>query len=281
MKKTKIDWADSTWNPVTGCLHGCKYCYARRIAERFRGNAPVENTEICKWPFSDGEPDCGDCQNCNHILDEPFRCTSTYEYMRTFGINEGKIEPYPYGFNPTFHRYRLDEPQHWKKPRTIFVCSMADLFGDWVPDEWIEQVFDACAKAPQHRYMFLTKNPKRYFDLMDKGIVMPNIVDWRYGYTIDGAKTVQKPFPVGFRSFVSIEPIQGRLSGSDIAAAARTEWVILGAETGNRKGKVTPEKEWIEEILERCDVSETPVFMKESLRELMGEDFRQEIPWEV
>ena len=34
--KTKIDWCDSTWNPVTGCLHGCEYCYARRIAERFR-----------------------------------------------------------------------------------------------------------------------------------------------------------------------------------------------------------------------------------------------------
>ena len=33
--KTKIDWCDSTWNPVTGCLHGCEYCYARRIAERF------------------------------------------------------------------------------------------------------------------------------------------------------------------------------------------------------------------------------------------------------
>lgn len=34
--KTKIDWADATWNPVTGCLHGCEYCYARKIAERFR-----------------------------------------------------------------------------------------------------------------------------------------------------------------------------------------------------------------------------------------------------
>lgn len=37
-KKTKIDWCNSTWNPVTGCLHGCAYCYARRIAERFGGH---------------------------------------------------------------------------------------------------------------------------------------------------------------------------------------------------------------------------------------------------
>lgn len=37
MKKTKIEWCDSTWNPVVGCKHGCEYCYAKRIAERFCG----------------------------------------------------------------------------------------------------------------------------------------------------------------------------------------------------------------------------------------------------
>ncbi len=35
MNKTKIEWTDYTWNPITGCLHGCPYCYARKIAERF------------------------------------------------------------------------------------------------------------------------------------------------------------------------------------------------------------------------------------------------------
>lgn len=39
MNKTKIDWCDSTWNPVTGCFHDCEYCYARSIATRFGGNA--------------------------------------------------------------------------------------------------------------------------------------------------------------------------------------------------------------------------------------------------
>lgn len=37
MKKTKIDWVESTWNPVTGCNHDCAYCYARNIARRFSG----------------------------------------------------------------------------------------------------------------------------------------------------------------------------------------------------------------------------------------------------
>lgn len=40
MLKTKIEWCDSTWNPVTGCRHECPYCYARRIAERFSGYDP-------------------------------------------------------------------------------------------------------------------------------------------------------------------------------------------------------------------------------------------------
>lgn len=43
MNKTKIDWTDWTWNPVTGCLHGCPYCYARATARRW-GKSPAEKT---------------------------------------------------------------------------------------------------------------------------------------------------------------------------------------------------------------------------------------------
>lgn len=43
VEKTKIDWCDSTWNPVTGCFHECEYCYARGIAHRFSGGG--ENWE--------------------------------------------------------------------------------------------------------------------------------------------------------------------------------------------------------------------------------------------
>ena len=64
------------------------------------------------------------------------------------------------------------------------------------------------------------------------------------------------------------------------AIVVTCDWVIIGAETGNRKGKVTPDKRWIMRIAENCAISGVPVFMKESLREIMGEDFRQELPWE-
>lgn len=260
MRKTKIDWADSTWNPVTGCLHGCEYCYARRTAERFGSN---------QMPIFTDYP----------VLHEPVRCTDTYAYMRDAGISTGKIQPYPFGFRPTFHRYKLDEPQHWKKPRTIFVCSMADLFGDWVPAEWIQEIFAACKKAPQHRYLFLTKNPKRYVDLYAKNILPIGKGYW-YGTTVTSS---EQPFFYSHvpddnpHTFVSIEPIMGSFGKFRV----HPDWVIVGAETGNRKGKVAPRKEWIDGIAEACKRYRTPIFMKESLRELMGADFRQEFPWEV
>jgi len=138
-QNTKIDWCDATWNPVTGCYHRCEYCYARRIAERF-GCATIAIYDEDGYVV-DGFVTCAD-GTC-HEMEHPYE-----------DCGKGRIAPYPYEFDPTFHRYKLDEPQHWKKPHTIFVCSMADLFGEWVPDEWIEQVFKACEAAPQHRYMF-------------------------------------------------------------------------------------------------------------------------------
>lgn len=265
---TKIDWADASWNPVTGCLHGCEYCYARRIAERFGSH--IGSTDAL------------------HELDGPIRCSDTYCFMRIAGISTGRKQPYPYDFEPTLHRYKLDEPKHWKKPRTIFVCSMADLFGDWVPDEWIKAVFDACADAPQHRYLFLTKNPKRYIEThpwyLSRIQRISKAFEAWFGYTYDGVgndeirKALKRQYSL--HQFISIEPMRGAIWQDEIDAITATcDWIIIGAETGNRKGKVKPDKRWIMKIVENCDISSIPVFMKESLRGIMGADFRQEFPW--
>lgn len=256
-QKTKIDWCDASWNPVTGCRHGCEYCYARRIAERFGGLTP---------------------DNQNHVLEE---------------LNHdvrGNADVYPFGFAPTFHRYKLDELQHWKKPRTIFVCSMADLFGNWVPDKWILDVLDACKAAPQHRYLFLTKNPKRYVQLADMDVLPKGD---RFWYGTSTPRPTDKAFwcrPLQqndsnyLHTFVSVEPILepfGAVATDGVPAltVAPSGWVIVGAETGNREGRVKPEKEWIMEILHECRRCGTPIFMKESLREIIGADFVQEYPW--
>ena len=266
-KKTKIDWCDSSWNPVTGCLHGCEYCYARRIAERFGSH---------QMPIFRDYP----------ILHEPVRCTDTYEYMRIAGISAGKIQPYPFDFTPTFHRYKLDEPQKWTKPRTIFVCSMADLFGEWVPDEWIIEVLNACRKAPWHRYLFLTKNPERYDALEDAGFITPQDRNFWLGSTTTDITRDKMHYASRQHTFQSCEPMlapwpEARTPDPEsMANGWLPEWVIFGAETGNRKDKVTPEKAWVDNAVKMCRNMGASVFMKESLRGIMGDDFIQEFPWE-
>ena len=109
-----IEWADQSWNPVTGCLHDCPYCYARDIA------------------FS--------------------------------------VYPDEVGFSPTLWPERLAAPAHHAVPsdasekisrKNVFVCSMADLFGRWVPDEWIEAVLATARSNAQWNFLFLTKFPRR------------------------------------------------------------------------------------------------------------------------
>lgn len=247
MQKTKIDWADSTWNPVTGCRHECPYCYARTMVHRF-GKPDLENMDII-------------------------------ELFKPYTNEEGKREAYPTGFTPTLHDYRLGDYEK-KAGRTIFVCSMADLFGDWVPDEWIRKVFDACEKAPQHRYLFLTKNPHRYVELAKKDLLPRQ--HW-YGYSATREKQLWRFTHADecpcINLFVSIEPILEPMHPG-FSTHTPADWVIIGAETGNRNGRVIPEKKWIDDIVEECEYTGRPVFMKESLRKIMGEDFRQEFPFE-
>ena len=247
-QKTKIDWCDSSWNPITGCLHGCSYCYARGMARRFGGKIITGHDHL-------------------YILDEPARRA------------DGTINPYPYGFDPTYHKYRLTIPQEWKKPQTIFVCSMADMFGDWVPEDWIDQIFTACLAAPQHRYLFLTKNGKRYIELAKNGVLVDRENFW-YGCSVTRP---EEPFFFSdrYKTFASIEPI---LEPFDWVPGLNhielPDWIITGAETGNRKGKVKPERDWLDGIINGCAEHHIPLFMKESLRELTGSDFKQEFPWD-
>lgn len=265
MNKTKIEWCDSTWNPVTGCFHKCEYCYARRIARRFGGASETHNNETCyecQW-ITEAEGEI-------HELDEPI-----YDFDR------GHNAPYPFEFDPTFHRYRLDEPARWKKPRTIFVCSMADLFGAWVPDSWIEGVFAACEKAPQHRYLFLTKNPHRLVALAKNGNLPEWKDNWWFGSTVTDMNMKRYPGRISDNTFISIEPL---LECMDVGLGSFgcAKWLIIGAETGNRKNKVVPQKHWIDLICDAADITHMAVFMKDSLIPIVGEEnMRREFPWEI
>lgn len=261
MNKTGIDWTEYTWNPLTGCKTGCKYCYAVKIADRFSGDVRLNLKRTDLYSKKDGI----------YILDDAFE-----------GVSNRKVT-FPFGFAPTLHRYRLNWPNKIKSPATIFVGSMCDLFGDWVPDWVIETVFEACANAPQHRYMFLTKNPKRYGDLILKGL-LPSGDNFWYGSTVT-SPDMEIFISDDYKTFVSIEPIMQEFPTKEYAESigvkwslSDVDWVIIGAETGIRSGKVIPKREWIDSLAADITSSGVPLFMKESLKKMYKGDVIQEFP---
>jgi len=265
MNKTNIEWCDMTWNPITGCLHDCSYCYARNQARRFAG--------------------CYDPASGENIKQNEEGVISLEHVGRVFyKTKKGKIikAPYPYGFTPTFHSYRLDEPQGVTAPQNVFVGSMADVFGKWVPFNWIEKVFRACESAPQHKYLFLTKNPERYTELAGKRTLPAQHI---YGTTITGDGDIGKvdELPITWHTFLSIEPLVSELPSllTETQFFKHINWVIIGAETGRSKNKVIPKQEWIKSIVDDCRAVGIPVFLKNNLAEIWGEPLIQEYPWAV
>lgn len=230
MRKTKIDWCDSTINCVYGCPNNCKYCYGNVMNKRFH---------FCKdWKVPEWKP----------------------KHLKDF---------------------------YSKKPKSIFIDSMSDI-GTW-KQEWFNAVIKAISDNPQHRYIALTKCYENFIGLADKAQVGSNstvrnvkpIKTLYVGTSVTTQWQANKQsslFP-DFPDFFSIEPILEPIKLVDYAIP---KTLIIGAETGNRKGKVIPQKEWIESIVEQADEHNCIVFMKESLRKIMGDDFRQDkLPWEV
>lgn len=250
MNRTKIEWVRNpdgsqgfTWNPVTGCLHGCSYCYARRIAKRFA--TPV------------GE--------YGHDCSQPPRPLHERRYK---GGN-----PWPYGFAPTLHSFRLREPRARKKPAMIFVCSMADLFGKWVPAEWIESVLKTVRACPQHTFMFLTKNPERYWEFYFPGncwlgATATDQESW------DRAISYFSEYRNNDWYFISAEPL---LRSINPRGMNEIDWLITGADS--TRGAKKPERQWVMDLYNAARLAGVPVFMKDNLKPLLSAlDLRREFP---
>jgi len=138
---TKIEWADATWNPMTGCTkisEACEHCYARGLLRRFAG----------KWGLLDDGRD----SFCPRFIGDRMVPGKTYTV--------------------------LDKPLHWRKPRRIFVCSMSDLFHEAFTDTERDAVFAVMALCPQHTFLVLTKRPERMRDYVSKPIGQTSRRDW-------------------------------------------------------------------------------------------------------
>ncbi len=171
-------------------------------------------------------------------------------------------------FRPTFHPDRLHEPEG-EEGRRIFAVSMGDIFSRGVRPEWVQAVFQVIRETPQHRYFMLTKNPERW-----AGWTPPENL-W-CGVSITSADDIGRLLSLTTylekkatgRMFVSVEPLLGDLGS--LFSLTHISWVIIGAETGGRKGRVVPELAWIERIVTEAKRHGIPVFMKDSLRPLPG-----------
>ena len=168
-------------------------------------------------------------------------------------------EKYKKGFTLTLHEDSLQEPMLWKKPHTIFVCSMSDLFHKDVSFDFIDKVMNVIKQTPHHRYQILTKRAERmkeYFSNRENpknvwlGVTVENKVSKS---RIDVLRTLNAPI-----RFLSCEPLLEDLGVIDLG---NIDWVIVGGESGRCARPML--EEWVLSIKKQCEKQETAFFFKQ------------------
>ncbi len=230
----KIGWCDMTFNPVWGCRNHCEYCYARGIAHfRYKQMIEIEyNYHERNYPNWEG-------------------WTGRFSGLREFK---------PTWLEAQFHK------KFPKKPQRIFVGSMSEIY--YWKKEWIEMVIEKVKQYPQYTFQFLTKHSEIY-----NNWIWPKNC-W-LGVTITREEDFEKGIPYAFIlgnnvKYLSIEPILEKID-PNLFAELDLDWVIIGAETGNRKGKVIPKLDWVLEIVRYCEYQKIPVYIKDNLTKYYAE----------
>jgi protein gp37 len=224
---TSIEWAQWSWNPITGCKHDCPYCYARDIANRF----------------------------------------------------------YTQKFEPSIYPERFNAPKNTKVPgkaeedvafKNVFTGSMTDVFGRWVPEEWINRIIGVVKECPQWNFLFLTKFPQRVHEFSEK---IPSNA-WM-GTTVDCQDRVanaEKAFEkmVGGTKWLSVEPMLTPLRFSRLDLF---DWIVIGGSSkSTQTDKWVPPFDWISDLHQQARDSGCKVYHKDNLG--LGDDVRlREFPW--
>lgn len=166
---------------------------------------------------------------------------------------------YANGFSVTMHENVLELPLRWRKPQTIFVNSMSDLFHEDVPEQFIFRVFDVMRRADWHCFQVLTKRSRKLIDLSPRLPWMPNIwmgvsvEDQDHTFRIDHLRRTGANV-----KFLSLEPLLGPISSLSLEGI---DWVIVGGESGPRS---RPMKEsWVIDIRNQCKEAKVPFFFKQ------------------
>lgn len=166
---------------------------------------------------------------------------------------------YAHGFELTLQPHALDLPLRWKKPQTIFVNSMSDLFHEDVPLSFIRQVFDVMHRAHWHRFQVLTKRPERLAELARMLEWEPHI--WM-GVTVESEKYTNRINYLrstgAHVKFLSLEPLLGPLHDLELLGI---DWVIVGGESGPMARPM--DRAWVVDIRNQCRQAHVPFFFKQ------------------
>ena len=182
-------------------------------------------------------------------------------------------------FQPTFHPNRIDQILKLKgRGKRIFLDSMGDLFSAGVQPAWILEMIDAVRQKPEHMFIALTKWTEHltYYQEM-LGDLPQNMWIGTSVTCQDDVHRIQElrdALP-DVHKLVSFEPLHGPI----IADLTGIEWLIIGAETGNRKGRIKPHAEWVENLQKNAESLGIPVFLKDNLRPYhFGSEHPQQYP---
>ncbi|MCC6159822.1 MAG: phage Gp37/Gp68 family protein [Deltaproteobacteria bacterium] len=166
---------------------------------------------------------------------------------------------YRNGFDVTLHEHALAIPSRLKKPQTIFVNSMSDLFHVDIPDAYIARVFDAMNAAPWHTYQVLTKRADRLEKLAPRLPWRPHI--WM-GVSVENNDHLFRVEHLratrAHVKFLSLEPLLGPLPDLDLRGI---DWAIVGGESGPGARPMDPA--WVVGIRDRCARAKVPFFFKQ------------------
>lgn len=245
MVTTRIKWAENpdgtpgkSWNPVAGCRkvgEGCRHCYAERMAARLAAMSRADRA-------NGREPG----------RKEKYECVVT-----PAGQWNGKV---------AYDSSTFGDLGRWKKPQTVFVCSMSDLFQQAVSNEYIQDVFAAMTAHPQHRYIVLTKRPHRISPVLALRIAPGDLPNLWFGFSAENAATFHERATsmaalsaFGWNTCASLEPLLGPIRCEE--ALRWLGWMIVGSETG--VGARRAEPGWVQDIVRECSQAGVPCFVKQ------------------
>jgi protein gp37 len=194
---------------------------------------------------------------------------------------------YVYGFEHHYWNPKLLEaPLKVKQPSKIFLDSMSDLMGSWVPSEEIEQVLDICRQAHWHHFQLLTKNAPRLKEFQFPpnvwiGVSAPPSFMFGKPLTFDQQKrmverqiNILRHISVPVR-WMSIEPLSFDIA--PLLEDSCLQWAVIGAATNGAK-TYQPKREWVENVLDVLNKQNTQVFFKGNLDKGLVVEWLEKFP---